>query len=1027
MSVPQRSTAGCGLPEWPWAARRCLQFDNMSVRLNLFGAPALVREAGTVALPSERRSQMLVFLARRHDWVGRAELAALLWPELDSGAAHANLRKTLHRLQLVGWSLEPESQANALRLVVPTDVAEFDAAIAEARLDDALALRRGELLAGFDDDANPAWTEWLRFERHRLREAWRNAALSRLAADIEPAVAMALTAQLLEADPLDEAAVSAQLTWLVRGGQAARARQVYREFSARLQIELGLAPGAELKAQHDALANAVVVAERPAALASRAVAMAAAPAGDGFVGRGVELAHIAELLQQDSCRLLCLLGPGGAGKTRLARRALPHLAPRYADGAAWIGFEDLHAADEIGPRLARELDVKLAGNRDPLEQVAGALAGRSLLLVLDNLEQLEGAPAAIQRLLQACPGLQLLVTSRVRLSIAEEWLLPVDGLPCPEAEDADRVEAFDAARLFINAARRMEPALQVAAEADAIVEICRATGGLPLALELAAGWARVLSCEAIAAELRQGSELLRAADATRPARHASIEAVFEHSWSLLTAGEREVLARLAVFRGGCSFEAARAVTGAPLPVLGALADKSLLRKDGTRLSLHPLVQQLVEPRLATSGGEPVVRRAHAQYFHQLLRQLRRGAGHGERDALRRIDEDLENCREAWSWALGQGELDALAGSLSALVDFYDHRCRFAEGLALLGAALTSPALAGRPPLWPMLQGLTAHLETRRDRHAEAAALARPALEAARAAGDTEAEVQCSGVLGVSAMRLGLNDEARGHYERALALAPPSVNPHKASAMLHNLAVLAAEQGRLDETLRLIAEALVLRRRIGDVAGLAAGLQVLGNTYLRRREIAAAREPLAEALALCERHDLLTLRTTTLGILVELERKVGNFEAAERHAVRGLELARANGYRVMIVALLFDLGHIALHRGDPRAACASLAEGLHLAIAIARPTWQVAGVALCAQILAAQGEHACAAAVMRAAVEHPLALPSEREDHLVLLASWGASGAVPASTPPFDELVQCIAAEADLGLASLVAALRAGRT
>lgn len=996
----------------------------MSTRLNLFGAPAVVREAGSVALPRERRSQMLVFLACRRDWVGRAELAALLWPELDSGAAHANLRKTLHRLPRVGWSLEPESQANALRLAVPTDVAEFDAAIAETRLDDALALRRGELLAGFDDDANPAWTDWLRFERDRLREGWRQAALTHLSDDIEPAAAVALAAQLLEADPLDEAAVAAQLTWLMRGGQAARARQVYREFAARLQAELGLAPGTTLRSLHDTLAGATPTAPRMASHGQRAAAPTLPNDGDGFVGRGVELAHMAELLQQASCRLLCLLGPGGVGKTRLARRALVQLSPHFADGAAWIGFDDLRAADEIGPRLARELGLKLGGSRDPLEQVIAAMAGRSQLLVLDNLEQLDGAGAVIERLLQGCPGLKLIATSRARLSIADEWLLPVDGLPCPEAEDADRVEAFDAARLFINAARRMEPALQVAADAGAIVEICRITGGLPLALELAAGWTRVLSCGAIAAELRQGTELLRAVDATRPTRHASIELVFDQSWGRLTPAERAVLSRLAVFRGGCSFEAARAVASAPLPVLGALTDKSLLRKDGARLSLHPLVQQLVEPRLADSGDEPAVRRAHAQYFHHLLRQLQRGAGHGERDALARIDADLENCRAAWFWAVAEGDLDILRGSASALADFYDHRCRFADGLALLNAALAAPALVRRSPPWPMIQALAAHLELRLDRYAVAEALARQALEAARAVGDTEAEVQSSGVLGASALRLGRYDEARPRFERALELAPPSVDPHNAGAMLHNLAVLASEQGRYDEALRLMAQSLVLRRQIGDVAGEAAGLQVLGIAHLRRREFDAARARLSESLALCERHDLVTLRTSTLGALVDQARMVGDYDVAERHAVRALELARTNGYRALMAALQFDLGHIALHRGDLPAARTALGEGLRLAIEIARPTWQIAGMALCAQILAAQGEPGCAAVVMRAAVSHPLALQSDREDHLALLAGWTtpASADVPAAA--FDELVQRVAAQTEQGFAPLIAALRA---
>ena len=208
-------------------------------------------------------------------------------------------------------------------------------------------------------------------------------------------------------------------------------------------------------------------------------------------------------------------------------------------------------------------------------------------------------------MLEAAPRLRIVVTSRVRLGLTTEWLLPLAGLPTPELEDESDAEAFDAVRLFIQAAQRVEPALVPSVEAAAIVDICRQVEGLPLALELAASWTRVLSCAAIAAELRRGTELLQAVDAAQPARHASMDVVFDHSWRLLTPVERDALARLSVFRGGFSAEAARAVAGASLPVLGALADKSLLRKDDARIYLHPLVNQFAD-------GEALRRRGRAR-------------------------------------------------------------------------------------------------------------------------------------------------------------------------------------------------------------------------------------------------------------------------------------------------------------------------------------------------------------------------------------------------------------------------------
>ncbi len=229
----------------------------MTVRLFLFGSPAVDYGGESLALPFERRNQLVAFLALKRSWVGRAELAALLWPEQENKLAYANLRKTLHRLQSLPWARGIESQGGALRFEAETDVAGFDSALREQRLADALPIRRGELLAGFDDGQSEAWSSWLNFERDRLRLAWRDAALNRLAVDIDVAEGIDLSARLLDADPLDEAALRAHMSWLARGGQSARARHAYHDFVKRLEEDLGLAPGAELRALHDSLGTKV--------------------------------------------------------------------------------------------------------------------------------------------------------------------------------------------------------------------------------------------------------------------------------------------------------------------------------------------------------------------------------------------------------------------------------------------------------------------------------------------------------------------------------------------------------------------------------------------------------------------------------------------------------------------------------------------------------------------------------------------------------------------------------------------------
>ena len=185
------------------------------------------------------------------------------------------------------WARGIESQGGALRFEADTDVSAFESALREQRIADALPMRRGELLAGFDDDQSEAWSSWLGFERDRLRVAWRDAALDHLAADIDAAEGIDLSARLLDADPLDEAALRAHMSWLARSGQSARARQVYREFVERLEEDLGLAPGAELRALHDSLGTTAVVPAPACDDRAREASDA------GFVGRTVELRRIA--------------------------------------------------------------------------------------------------------------------------------------------------------------------------------------------------------------------------------------------------------------------------------------------------------------------------------------------------------------------------------------------------------------------------------------------------------------------------------------------------------------------------------------------------------------------------------------------------------------------------------------------------------------------------------------------------------------------------------------------------------------
>lgn len=980
----------------------------MPVSFHLFGTPTIDLGDGTppIALPFERRSQLIVLLAAKRAWVGRAELAATLWPEQADKLAFTNLRKTLFRLQGLAWGAVVEAQGQSLRVDAANDVQAFDLALREQRIAEALALYRGPLLAGFDDDANEAWAGWLRFERNRLQTAWRTAALGHLGReDADAHEGIALSARLLEADPLDEAALRHHLTLLARSGQAARARQAWRAFAERLRDELGLAPGAELRALHDALGTGV--AERSAA-AAPPDASPAIGADGGFIGRTSERQRIATLLEREDLRLLTLAGPGGIGKTRLAQRALQDLAARFADGARFVRLEDVSTPDDAVVRIAREADVALRGRGAALEQLCAALRGRQMLLVLDNFEPLAASAAALlDPLLAACPRLKLLVTSRVRLGLAGEQLMPLEGLPCPEREDSDHLETFDAARLFIAAARRVEPALLPAAEAAAIVDICHQLDGLPLALELAAAWTRVLSCEAIAAELRAGTELLRATDASHPARHASMEVVFEQSWKHLAPAERDALASLSLFRGGFSAEAARAVVGAPLPVLSALADKSLLRKDGARLALHPLLQQLARARLQ-GPREAQVCAAHAAYFHRQLAQLRHGTAGGDRAALQAIDDEFENARLAWQYAIEHGQGDALRASALTLFEFTDHRARFEDGLALARQVLDAPLAARDLGLRALLQAQAGWTLARLGRYDAAEVEARQALDAARDARDTDAQFQALSTLGSCTWTTGRLPEAKRHFTQALRLARSAGLAHESATVFENLALVEKHLGDYEASFAHAQDALAQHRSNGDMAAVALCLSNLGSTAIFMDDLDAAAAYLRESLELTERHGLASTRLYALANLTELAMKRGDAAAARRHAERAVELTDASGMRSLAAWFKAQLARLAAQRQELAPARALLAEAAALAIELNARAIQAAVVLALAELLEAQGDPAAGRRVLAFAADEASFSAPDRDELRVDWARRAAGLPTPdAPWPPTLALLELL--------------------
>jgi DNA-binding SARP family transcriptional activator/predicted ATPase/Tfp pilus assembly protein PilF len=908
--------------------------DRKHISLYLFGSPRLEVDGVKVQIRRRKSLALLAYLAVTGEAHGRSSLASLFWPENNRSCALASLRQALSEIREVAgqlsFAVERESVALRPAASLWLDTAAFQERLATAAaweeaksiaaLMEAVALYRADFMTGFLLRDAPDFDAWQFAQAEAFRQQIDQALeqLARLLAEqerLEEAISFAYRRAVL--DPFHEPAHEELLRLYIKSGQLATAVRHYDLYARQMEAELGILPSKSVtdllrETVLPALTNEALPTGRVALTPHRSACSTLPRSLTPFAGRVNEVKEVIGRLNNPACALLTLAGLGGVGKTRLAIEAARQIESQFVDGAHLVTLVAVDSLEGLITAIGHTLQLSFCGAEELEKQLIQRLERQNLLLILDNFEQLTQHAGALTRLLTAVPGLKLLVTSRCRLNLQEEWLFPVPGLRYPPAQDDPACASYEAVDFFIECVKRVCPqCILQAGDLPHIVRICQLVDGLPLGIELAAAWVGDFSCREIADHIAGQEYDLATTWTNTPPRHASLDAVCAHAWLLLEPTEQEVLAQLSLFCGSFDGMMAYAVAGARSFLLASLVDHSLLRhtladsQAGARFQMHEVIRRYARSRLEADTArlqQAAIRFAdhYAAFLSDrtcLLQNNRQTTAVGE------IELELGNIRVAWTWAATYRVEEATDKALAPLYLFYDATGMFHQGVEDFDLALGHWQNNCSDSACPELRWLVGRLLIRRGlllsrlselEKAEASLrqgmvyLQEHAVHLLRTQVRYEQAIALTGLAEVCLQRQQ-HEEATARYHESLAHFRALGHQAEVARVFISLGNIAIEHAEYETALCLYQESLAIYQELGNPVGMAGCLNNFSHIAEMRGDYRQAEMWLQESLAMVEQASAWWVKAVVLSNLAHIASLQKQYDQAQIYLEKSLAL------------------------------------------------------------------------------------------------------------------------------------------